>query len=97
MTALKGWRETTPGGWIYEAGNAAEYKTGDWRSRTPEYIPENCINCLFCWIYCPDNAIRVEDGKMVGVNYDYCKGCGICARECPAKQKALVMRDGDIG
>ncbi|HHW55627.1 MAG: 4Fe-4S binding protein [bacterium] len=94
---LKGWRESTPGGWITEAGNALEYKTGSWRTIAPVYIPENCINCMFCWAFCPDDAIIVEDGKMVGINYDYCKGCGICARECPAKNKALVMGEGEEG
>ncbi|MGI6575876.1 MAG: 4Fe-4S dicluster-binding protein [bacterium] len=93
MTMIKGWRESNPGGWITEPGNAELYKTGDWRSVRPVYIPENCIHCLFCWVFCPDSAIITEDGKMVGVNYDYCKGCGICARECPAKNKALVMED----
>lgn len=90
----RSWRETVPGGWIKEAGNAREYKTGDWRSERPVYIPENCINCLFCWVFCPDNAIIVEDGQMKGINYDYCKGCGICARECPTKKKALIMEEG---
>ena len=28
------WEELTPGGTIYEAGNAREFKTGDWRSMT---------------------------------------------------------------
>jgi len=31
----------------------------------------------------------VEDGRVVGVDLDYCKGCGICASECP--QKAITM------
>jgi pyruvate ferredoxin oxidoreductase delta subunit len=93
----KAWRDTVPGGWIKDAGNALHYKTGDWRSEGPVFIPENCINCLFCWVFCPDNAILVEDGKMMGINYDYCKGCGICARECPAKKKALVMEEGKEG
>ena len=92
MSTLKNWRELESGGWIVEPGNAMEYKTGDWRSQRPVYIPENCIQCLFCWLFCPDNSILVEDSQVVGVNYDYCKGCGICAHECPAKEKALVMQ-----
>jgi pyruvate ferredoxin oxidoreductase delta subunit len=91
MTKLKGWRDSEPGGWLGDAGNAVLYKTGDWRSERPVYRPENCIHCMFCWVYCPDNAIITKDGKMVGINYDYCKGCGICARECPTKDKALIM------
>lgn len=32
------------GGNIYKAGNAKEFKTGDWRSICPKYIPENVNN-----------------------------------------------------
>jgi Pyruvate/2-oxoacid:ferredoxin oxidoreductase delta subunit len=32
----------------------------------------------------------VKDGKVTGINYDYCKGCGICAEECPVKCIAMV-------
>ncbi|HQE25323.1 MAG TPA: ferredoxin, partial [Candidatus Atribacteria bacterium] len=32
MDKLKGWKELVPGGLIVEAGNAKEYKTGDWRT-----------------------------------------------------------------
>jgi len=42
-------------------------------------------------VYCPDSAIIVEDAKVKGVDYDHCKGCGICARECPPKVQALTM------
>ncbi len=85
------------GGIITEAGNAATYKTGDWRTNIPQFVEENCINCLFCWIYCPDSAVVLdtsgEKAKVVGFNYDHCKGCGICANHCPpaAKGKAAIV------
>ena len=41
------WEDMTPGGTIYDAGNAREFKTGDWRSMRPEYIPEKCKQCGF--------------------------------------------------
>jgi len=87
----KGWRELPIGGLIIEAGNAAEYKTGGWRSFRPVHHPDKCIHCLFCWVYCPDSAIMVEDGKVVGIDYEHCKGCGICSEMCPAKEKAITM------
>jgi pyruvate ferredoxin oxidoreductase delta subunit len=31
-------------------------------------------------------SIRIlEDGSGIEFDYDHCKGCGICAAECPAK------------
>jgi pyruvate ferredoxin oxidoreductase delta subunit len=89
---LPGYKDLPIGGFMLKAGNAREYMTGEWRSATkPKWFPERCIHCLFCWVYCPDAAILVKDGKMTGIDYDHCKGCGICAKECPAKGKALEM------
>ena len=91
MSKPKGWKDLPEGGLITDAGNAAAYNTGSWRSDRPVWIKENCIQCLFCWVFCPDAAIKAKDGEMEGINYLHCKGCGICAMECPAKEKALVM------
>jgi 2-oxoacid:acceptor oxidoreductase delta subunit (pyruvate/2-ketoisovalerate family) len=44
----------------------------------------NCFECDNCYGVCPDNAvIKLGPGKRFQFNYDYCKGCGICAAECP--------------
>jgi len=87
-----GWKDLPIGGLITEGGTAAKYKTGDWCTERPIWDPEKCINCLICWVYCPDSAIIVdEEGKMAGVDLDHCKGCGICAEECPPKAKAFTM------
>ena len=53
-----------------------------------------CNRCELCMIYCPDLAIsRRADGTGFDINYDYCKGCGICNAECP--RGAMVMtREG---
>jgi len=79
----KGWKEIPIGGVILEAGNASNYNTGDWRSQRPIWEEEKCIHCLLCYVYCPDSSIEVEDKKMTGIDYFYCKGCGICADICP--------------
>jgi len=47
-----------------------------------------CLACDNCWTLCPDNAVLktekiLEDGSFYVFDYDYCKGCGICADECP--------------
>ena len=51
-----------------------------------------CNLCDNCYIFCPDAAItRSEDDNSNTVNYDYCKGCGICVEECP--RDAIVMEE----
>ena len=89
----KGWRDLPIGGMILEAGNSAEYNTGAWRTFKPVHDQNKCTNCLLCWIYCPDSAIRVKDGKFLEFDLEHCKGCGICAKECPDKIKAITMAE----
>ena len=44
----------------------------------------NCFECDNCYGVCPDNAvIKLGPGNGFEINLDYCKGCGICAQECP--------------
>ena len=77
-------KDLTIGGNIYEAGNAREFKTGDWRSIRPVYISEKCKQCGLCFPVCPDDAIPVgKDQLRKDFNYDYCKGCGVGAKVCP--------------
>jgi pyruvate ferredoxin oxidoreductase delta subunit len=86
----KGWKSLPQGAVMTEPGSSRKYKTGDWRAFKPVIEIEKCVDCLFCWIYCPDGAI-VRKEKTVEVNYDYCKGCGICAKECP--KQAIKMAE----
>jgi pyruvate ferredoxin oxidoreductase delta subunit len=86
----KGWKDL-PIGLVLESGTSKEFETGDWRSEKPIWDSEKCIHCLLCWVYCPDSAIIVKDSKVQGINYKYCKGCGICAEECPPKVRAITM------
>ncbi len=84
------WRDLPIGGAVPEGGTSANYVTGGWRADRPVFDVETCSHCLLCWVFCPDSAIQLDDGRVTGVAYDYCKGCGICAHECP-KQGAMVM------
>jgi pyruvate ferredoxin oxidoreductase delta subunit len=72
---------------IPEAGNSHDYVTGGWRSERPHRTEEVCTQCLLCWIFCPDTAVVVKDEKVVDFDLDHCKGCGICAVECPTNKK----------
>lgn len=91
----RGWRELNEGPVIKSPGNSINFKTGAWRTLKPILLKENCIDCMLCWLYCPDMSVIVKDGVMVDFNYDYCKGCGICALECPGKKgnKAILMQE----
>lgn len=68
-----------------------EYKTGAWRVKAPVIDQNKCIKCLLCWVYCPDLAIKRKDDDSVEVDYEYCKGCGICTTVCPVK--AISMEE----
>jgi 2-oxoacid:acceptor oxidoreductase delta subunit (pyruvate/2-ketoisovalerate family) len=81
----KAWQELPIGGLIVDAGNAIEYNTGNWRAFRPIVDMEKCTHCMFCWLFCPDVSIIVEDQKMIGIDYDHCKGCAVCADVCPPK------------
>ncbi|MCL2807768.1 MAG: 4Fe-4S binding protein [Coriobacteriia bacterium] len=82
-------KDFAPGAVIVDPGNSALYITGGWRSNRPIWTKENCNDCMLCWVYCPDSSILVEDQKMIGIDLDHCKGCGVCAVEC--RFEALEM------
>ena len=65
-------------------------KTGTWRVYRPVIDQEKCVKCLLCWLYCPDAAVKRGDDDSVEIDYDFCKGCGICAHECPVN--AIEMK-----
>jgi Pyruvate/2-oxoacid:ferredoxin oxidoreductase delta subunit len=47
-----------------------------------------CTFCDNCFQYCPDMAVRRVTGGYA-IAADYCKGCGLCVRECPTGSLAL--------
>ncbi|HYA05746.1 MAG TPA: NAD(P)-binding protein [Xanthobacteraceae bacterium] len=54
----------------------------------------NCFECDNCYGVCPDNAvIKLGPGQRFRFNYDYCKGCGVCAQECPCGAIAMVAEE----
>jgi 2-oxoacid:acceptor oxidoreductase delta subunit (pyruvate/2-ketoisovalerate family) len=52
----------------------------------------NCFSCDNCYGVCPDNAVlKLDDPETpYAIDYDYCKGCGICAAECPCGAIEMV-------
>ena len=81
---LVSWKEITHGSHVFESGNAKNFKTGDWRSNKPIFLPEKCKQCLLCFPVCADSAIVLDgEGKMQGFDFDFCKGCLVCKAVCP--------------
>lgn len=74
----------------YEAGYLVTKNAG-WRNIRPVIDAEKCRNCLQCYFYCPDGTIfKDEENGKVKVDYDFCKGCGICVKSC--KFGAITMQ-----
>ncbi len=67
---------------------------------------ERCFNCGICnqcdncRLFCPDLAIIRDIDRPPAapqpqgrwIDYDYCKGCGICVVECP--RNAMTLEEG---
>jgi len=55
----------------------------------------NCFSCDNCYGVCPDNAVLKlgAPGEKYAVDYDYCKGCGLCAAECPCGAIEMVPEE----
>jgi NADPH-dependent glutamate synthase beta subunit-like oxidoreductase len=54
----------------------------------------NCFECDNCFGICPDNAIiKLGPGKRYAIDLDFCKGCGMCAAECPCGAITMVPEE----
>ncbi len=72
-------------------GSFIENKVSGWATFRPVRDRDKCTRCLLCWFYCPEGTIvRISDRGDLVTNYDYCKGCGVCANECPADAVKMV-------
>ncbi len=76
-----------PMGPAFRAGFLVDVSSG-MRTFRPVINTAKCVNCLRCFLMCPEGSID-KSGSKPEVDYDYCKGCGICAHEC--KVKAIHM------
>ncbi len=75
-------------------------KTGDWKYSSPVIDAAKCIGCKTCVPHCPEAVMEMrarateeieisgkigKEKEIVGVDMEYCKGCGVCAQVCPVK------------
>ena len=74
-------------------------ETGTWRVVRPSVNTELCIYCGTCEKYCPGDVMTVTKdessgkGKPTGrveIDFNYCKGCGICANVCPKRSISMI-------
>jgi len=95
LDALMSWKDVPIGCSVLEPGSTMNYKTGDWRSQRPVLNREKCTYCGLCYIYCPDGTYQDmgPEEKFYKADLDYCKGCGICAYECPADAIEMVTEE----
>lgn len=64
----------------FEAGYLVTKNAG-WRNLRPVIEKEKCVGCLQCYLHCPDGVI-FKSADKVDIDYDFCKGCGICKKAC---------------
>jgi len=85
-----------PGG-IARPGDVPRPRTGGWRTgKKPAVHLELCVDCLLCWIHCPDTAVQQKGGVFQGFDYDLCKGCEVCAEVCPSGAIEIVPEDAPV-
>jgi 2-oxoacid:acceptor oxidoreductase delta subunit (pyruvate/2-ketoisovalerate family) len=76
-----------------EGGSSVEFNTGSWRALRPNIELNKCIHCMLCFLYCPDNAVKIikfsdkqgGNPEVIGIDIKHCKGCSICSSVCPVK------------
>ncbi len=88
----------------FAAGHLTDRNAG-WRNKKPVISADACTGCLQCYLYCPDGAIyktglspaqaRSGAATAVAVDYDFCKGCGVCVTVCSFDALAMVPERGD--
>jgi 2-oxoacid:acceptor oxidoreductase delta subunit (pyruvate/2-ketoisovalerate family) len=77
--------------WSVSPATAPVPRTGGWRTGTrPEADVSACIDCLLCWLWCPDSAIELDGTTFASIDYDLCKGCELCAAVCPTNAIRMV-------
>jgi pyruvate ferredoxin oxidoreductase delta subunit len=86
-----GYEKLPMGGSVPYPGSSKFFKTGDWSAFKAVVDRKKCTKCTTCFFLCPDSAITMDKEDIPVMDFDYCKGCGICAEECPAD--AIEMKD----
>ncbi len=89
---LLSWQKMPLAATIDACANSRNYSTGNWSRETCEWDAKKCIDCKMCWPVCPHDAIKIKNGKMVGIDESKCVACGLCVAACPAKCLKIVPK-----
>jgi len=93
MAPLLSWHELPLAGMV-RPSDVERPRTGGWRTGVKPAVDLSlCVNCLLCWLYCPDSAIELDGTTFTGFDYDVCKGCELCSVVCPTEAIEMVADD----
>ncbi|MDD2336951.1 MAG: 2-oxoacid:acceptor oxidoreductase family protein [Geobacteraceae bacterium] len=82
---------------VFSAGTSERVKTGLWRTERPVLQADLCKRCSLCAIYCPENAIILDQEGLPRIDYEHCKGCLLCVEQCPVgAMKSTPELDGTV-
>ena len=76
----------------YASGMLLTETMEGWRTEKPVIDVDKCIECKMCYLVCPEGVIYEENGRCM-IDYRFCKGCGICSRECVGKCIKMVKEE----
>lgn len=83
---------------VFTPATSGMLKTGLWRTECPVIDLDVCKRCSLCAIFCPENAIFIDEEGYPRIDYDHCKGCLLCKEQCPARAvRSVPEHDGPPG
>ncbi|TWT43766.1 pyruvate flavodoxin oxidoreductase subunit delta [Phycisphaerae bacterium RAS1] len=89
-----GWKNMLNGGTVdalYHTTRGRDNRVAA-QGRVPKFAPEACNSCGICFTVCSDpGGLMWHDGRMVGIDEAYCKGCMRCVEACPTTKKGHAL------
>lgn len=70
-------------------------KSTDKGAKVMKNCKNGCIGCKKCENTCKFDAIHVEN-NLAKIDYDKCKNCGLCAKECPTGAIVVVPKEKKV-
>jgi pyruvate ferredoxin oxidoreductase gamma subunit len=89
-----GWRNMLNGGTIDALTHSTAGRDNRLagRGKVPEFHPESCTSCGICLTVCSDpGGLLWKEGRMVGIDDRFCKGCMRCVEVCPETKKGKAL------